>query len=96
MTLTPEDHQQLARTIDAQVRATIKEVLNTSPQNNDPWLDTPEAAEYLNIATGTLANSRSSGTLLGRKAPKATYLGRKACYRRSVLDQFRAELEAVK
>lgn len=56
-------------------------------------LNTKGASEYLNVAMGTLSNSRSSGTLLGVDAPKHIKHGSKVLYECNELDKWLAELK---
>lgn len=55
-------------------------------------LTAKDASKYLNVAMGTLSNSRNSGTLLGIKAPKHTKHAGKVLYDKCYLDNWFKEL----
>lgn len=53
-----------------------------------PLLNNNESAAYLNVAPFTLRNSRSTGILLGKPAPRFRKRGRKVIYERTELDRY--------
>ncbi|WP_038650808.1 helix-turn-helix domain-containing protein [Roseicyclus elongatus] len=59
----------------------------TEPQTfTSPWLTTEQAANYLSVSTGTLANWRSAGN-----GPRYKAVGRLVRYHRDDLDAFLME-----
>lgn len=68
---------------------------HASPEVNDfdPLLDDPEAALLLKTTAGNMKQSRYTGKLYGKPAPKFIKMGRRAKYRRSRLLQFIAQFE---
>jgi hypothetical protein len=59
----------------------------------DPLLDEKESADILRTTPGNMKQSRYTGTLFGKPAPKFIKMGRRAKYRRSQLLQFIAQFE---
>lgn len=60
---------------------------------HDPLLDDKEAAALLKTTSTNMKQSRHSGTLFGRPAPKFIKMGKKCVYRRSRLLQFIAQFD---
>ena len=59
----------------------------TEPRNfTSPWLTTDQAAAYLSVSAGTLANRRSRG-----EGPRYRAVGRMVRYHRDDLDAFMVE-----
>lgn len=61
--------------------------LQAEPQTfTSPWLTTEQAAAYLSVSAGTLANWRTKGT-----GPRYRAVGRMVRYHRDDLDAFMME-----
>ena len=57
----------------------------------DPLLTTEEAAQIVGAEASTLKQSRHTGVLFGKQAPRFQKMGRSVRYRRSALSKFRSQ-----
>jgi hypothetical protein len=69
--------------IEQKVRAAVGEALGSKPEE-DPWLDSKAAAEYLGVARQRIHDLVCSGVL-----PRVGEKGERLYFRRSTLDAYR-------
>jgi len=63
-------------------------------QSETNWIDSKGAAEYLELSDATLRKSRSTGTLLGKEAPKHTKYGGRIRYHLDDLAEFKGSFDS--
>jgi len=54
--------------------------------NDDRWLTSREAAQYLGYSNSTLVGARQTGKLAGKTQPKYAKVGRAVRYKKTNLD----------